>query len=72
MEVDGLYFGRLLVLDHDATELKKLTGMSLDELTQKFADGWTLKPPDPAIELAKELHELTEGFYDCLKETKDA
>ena len=53
----------MLILDQEATNLKKLTGMSLDELTQKFAAGWTLKPPDPPLKLAKDL---------CLKEKENA
>lgn len=54
-------------LEEKLTELRAVSGMTVDELIKKFAAGWTLKEPDQALKLADELHELSAGIWECLK-----
>ena len=62
------------IVDEYATVLRKLnelqaiSGMTIDELIKKFEAGWTMREPDPALKLSKELNELTSGLYKCLQE----
>jgi len=59
---------QLIDLERKLNELKVVSGMSVDELIEKFKAGYTLKEPDPALQLANELRELTEGIWDTLKQ----
>ena len=56
------------VLERKLNELQAISGMTIDELIKKFEAGWTMREPDPALKLSKELNELTSGLYKCLQE----
>lgn len=54
-------------LEKKLLELQAISGMTVDELIEKFRAGWTLKEPDLALTLANELHELSDGIWKCLQ-----
>ena len=57
-------------LERKLIELQAISGMTIDELIKKFEAGWTLKEPDPALKLANELHELSAGIWEYLKQNE--
>lgn len=40
-------------LDENVAKLERLSGYSLDELIEMFADGWTLEPPKKSCTLSE-------------------
>ena len=73
MEQDNRFSIRKIIDEYSAVlrklnELQAISGMTIDELIKKFEAGWTMREPDPALKLSKELNELTSGLYKCLQE----
>lgn len=70
MEQDNRFSIRRIIDEYAAVlrklnELQAVSGMTVDELTEKFEAGWTMKEPDRALMLSMELHELSNGIWEC-------
>ncbi len=50
---------QLVNLEQKLNELQAVSGMTVDELIEKFKAGYTLKEPDSALSIANVLHSLT-------------